>query len=330
MKRIILTTLLASALLTLTACGAGAEGQGAAELTAVTLMLDWVPNTNHTGIYVAQAKGYFAEDGLEVAIIEPGEVFAEQAIASGAADFGVSFQEYITLSRADGVPIVSIAAIIQHNTSGFASPAALGVESPADWGRLRYGSFGSPFEAPTLEVLMGCAGGDFSQLEIVETGYADPLALLDEDQISLAWIFYGWQGIQAQQLGIDLDLVMMEDYFDCVPDYYTPVLIASEETIAGRPEIVRSFLAAVTRGYADTIASPDSAAEILLEAVPELDEALVRGSLDWLAPRYQAEAPRWGEQQASIWEDYAAWMLEHGILTEPIDAAAAFTNDFLP
>jgi ABC-type nitrate/sulfonate/bicarbonate transport system substrate-binding protein len=92
-------------------------------LRPVTLMLDWVPNTNHTGLFVADHEGYFAGEGLQVQIIQPGEVYAEQAVAGGAADFGVSFQEQVTLARGDDVPIVSIAAILQHNTSGFAAAA---------------------------------------------------------------------------------------------------------------------------------------------------------------------------------------------------------------
>ncbi len=335
---IILSALMA---LTLPACGGptaaptptpsgSAPTQTPTPLTDITLMLDWVPNTNHTGLFVAQAQGYFAEAGLNVAIIQPGEVYAEQAVVGGAADFGVSFQEQVTLARADGVPLVSIAAILQHNTSGFASLAERGVESPKDWEGLRYGSYGGPFEQPTLRVLMECAGGDFSQLEIVDTGFADPLALLAEEQTDLAWIFYAWQGIQARQQGIDLTVIMMEDYFDCIPDYYTPVLVTSEQTIQQRPEVVRAFLAAVSRGYQFAIENPEEAASILLEAAPELDEALVRESQAWISPRYQADAPRWGEQKLSVWEGYSMWMAEHGILAEPIDAAAAFTNEFLP
>src|SRR3989337_4358829 len=138
--------------LALAACAAPAA-EPSPPPTAVTLILDWWPNTNHTGIFVAQAEGYFEQAGLQVQIIQPGEVFAEQAVAGGGADFGISFQEQVTLARADGVPIVSIAAVIQHNTSGFASAAKLGVTSPADFEGLRYGSFGTPFEAPTLKVL---------------------------------------------------------------------------------------------------------------------------------------------------------------------------------
>jgi ABC-type nitrate/sulfonate/bicarbonate transport system substrate-binding protein len=300
------------------------------ELTPVTFMLDWVPNTNHTGIFVSDAKGYFEEAGLAVDIIQPGEVYPEAAIASGVTDFGISFQEMLTLARADDVPIVSVAAVLQHNTSAFASAAALNVASPADFEGLRYGSFGTPFEAPTLEVLMKCAGADFSQLEIVNTGYADPLALIAESQIDMAWIFYGWQGFAAQQQGIDLNVVMMSDYFDCVPDYYTPVVIVSENTISDRPEVVKALVKALSRGYDFAIENPGKAADILLAAAPELDAELVRASQDWLSRYYQADAPRWGEQKKSVWQDYTDWMVEHGILASPISAADAFTNEFLP
>jgi ABC-type nitrate/sulfonate/bicarbonate transport system substrate-binding protein len=313
------------AALLLAACRPSPEPLG-----EVTLMLDWVPNTNHTGLFVAQENGYFEQVGLQVQIIQPGEVFAEQAVVGGVADFGVSFQEQVTLARGDGQPLVSIAAILQHNSSAFASRRELGAGSPAGWEGLRYGSFGSPFEAPTLRVLMECDRADFAALQIVDTGFADPLALLAAEQIDLAWIFRGWQGIQAEQQGIALDLVMMEDWFDCIPDYYTPVLIASEATLADRPEVVRVFLEAVSRGYGFAIENPEEAAAVLLRAAPELDPALVRASQTWLSPRYQAEADRWGEQQLTVWQAYSSWMVEHGILAGPIDPSAAFTNGFLP
>jgi len=297
---------------------------------SVRLMLDWVPNTNHTGIFVARDKGYFEEAGLEVEIVEPGEVYPEAAVAGGAADFGISFQENVTLARAEGAPIVSIAAVLQHNTSGFASLAGRGVGGPADFEGLRYGAYGSPSEVPTLQTLMECSGADFGTLQIVTTGFSDPLALLAEGQIDLAWIFYGWQGIQAKQMGIDLDVVMMKDYFDCVPDFYTPVVIAGEETIAEKPEVVTALVAALSRGYTFAAEHPEEAAEILLSAVPELDSALVRESQAWLSAYYIAEASQWGEQKESIWRDYADWLVEQGVVTTPISPEDAFTNRFLP
>jgi ABC-type nitrate/sulfonate/bicarbonate transport system substrate-binding protein len=327
MKRLsLIVAILMFIVLMTTACGSPT----AKELIPVKLMLDWVPNTNHTGIFVAQAKGYFKEAGLAVDIIQPGEVYPEAAVASGAADFGISFQESVTLARAEQVPIVSIAAVLQHNTSGFASAADLNVTSPAGFEGLRYGSFSSPFETPTLKVLMESAGGDFSKLKIVNIADTDPLVLIAEKQIDMAWIFYGWEGIEAQQQGIKLNVVMMKDYFDTIPDYYTPVVITNENTITNKPEVVKAFLKALSRGYDFAIQNPDEAADILLNAVPELDTKLVKASQEWLSPYYQAEAPRWGEQKISVWQNYSDWMAKYGILSTPISASDAFTNKFLP
>ena len=299
-------------------------------LTPVKFMLDWVPNTNHTGIYVARAKGYFKDAGLDVQIIQPGEVYPEAAVAGGAADFGISFQENVTLARAEGAPIVSIAAVLQHNTSGFASLASKNVKTPADFTGLRYGAWGSPSEAPTLKALMEHSGADFGKLKLVTTGFSDPLALLQQGQIDLAWIYYGWQWFQAKEMGLDLDVVMMKDYFDVIPDYYTPVVITSEATIADRPELVKAVLRALSRGYMFSVQHPDEAADILLAAVPELDSTIVHESQDWLTDYYVAEAAQWGEQKESVWKDYADWLVRNGVLKTPIDPQKAFTNRFLP
>ena len=326
MKRLPVILTLVIALFVFTGCQNSEEE----ELTPVTFMLDWVPNTNHTGIFVADVKGYFEEAGLDVSIIQPGEVYPEAAVVGGAADFGISFQEQVTLARADGIPLVSIAAVLQHNTSGFASSNEINVSSPKDFEGLRYGSYGNPFEDPTLKVLMGCDGGDFEKLEIVNIGYADPLALIAEKKIDLAWIFYAWQGFQAEQQNIEINVVMMKDWFTCIPDYYTPVVITSEDTISGRPEIVRSVIEALSRGYEFAINSPDEAASLLIAAVPELDPELVKASQKWISQYYQADAPQWGEQKESVWQGYSDWMVENGILQISISGKDAFTNEFLP
>jgi len=329
MKKLYLLLAACIAVPVLAACSQPDEEEPAG-LTDVTFMLDWVPNVNHTGIFVAQNMGYFEEAGLNVDIIQPGEVFAEQAVVSGAADYGVSFQEQLTLARADDVPLVSIAAVIQNNTSGFANVEGTGVESPADWEGLTYGSFGSPFEEPTLRALMECNGGDFSQLEMVDVGFSDPLALLDEGQIGLAWIFFGTQGTAAQQQGVDLHVEMMSDYFDCIPDYYTPLIIASEDTIASSPEVTTAFVGALSRGYTYAAENPAESADILLANAPESGEELLQASQEWLSPQYIADAAQWGIQELSVWENYTNWMAEQGLIEAPIDNEAAFTNEFLP
>ncbi|MDW8299572.1 MAG: ABC transporter substrate-binding protein [Anaerolineae bacterium] len=299
--------------------------------TNVTIVLDWTPNTNYIGVYVARAKGYYAEANLNVTVQPAGDIAADQVVASGAAQFGFSYQEGLTYSRAAGVPVVSVAAIIQHNTSGFVSLShKKPLKRPADLVGARYGSFGSPvIEQAVLGALIACDGAS-GGVEMRDIGFVEPFPLMERDQIDVVWIFYGWDGIRAEQRGLKLDMLMLKDFTNCVPDYYTPILTTSERMIAEQPEVVRAFVQATARGYADAIANPSEAARILLEAEPDLDADLVRASAIWLAEQFQAEAPQWGIQRAEVWQAFTDFMVKAGALESPIDSAKAFTNDFLP
>jgi ABC-type nitrate/sulfonate/bicarbonate transport system substrate-binding protein len=305
------------------------SGEVEAETREVTFMLDWVPNVNHVGVFVAQQRGFFSDAGLEVDIVQPGEVRATSAVASGKADFGIDFQENLTLLRADDVPLVSIAAVLQTNTSGFAVRAGEGIESPADFEGLNYGTFQSPFEEPTLNALVRCAGGDPSTIEFVPAG-TNLLAMLQQEKADIAWIYYGTQGFQAQRIGLDLKYFPLNEYTDCIPDYYTPVVIASESTLENRPELTSDFLEALARGHSYVMSNPEESARILAEEVPELNEEQLLRSVPWLSERMQMDAPQWGFQEASVWADYAEWMREVGVLEGEFDPEAAFTNEFLP
>jgi ABC-type nitrate/sulfonate/bicarbonate transport system substrate-binding protein len=316
---------------TLAAVGCQAAGPAAtAQPTHVVAMLDWFPNTNHTGLYVALEKGWYRDQGLDVEIVEPAEGSTlVQVVAAGQADFGISYQEEVSEARAEDVPVVSIAAIIQHNTSGFASPKDRNITRPKDFEGKRYGSWGSPIERAVLDVLMSCDGGDVNKVQFIDIGSADYFTVIQRD-VDFAWVFYGWTGIEAELRGTPLDIVMLSDWSDCVPDYYTPVIITSEQTVAEKPDLVRRFMAATAQGYEFAISNPAEAAEILLKYAPESNADLVRRSQEWLSPRYQADAPRWGEQKLEIWQGYADWMADRGVLPRHIDAKDAFTNEFLP
>ncbi|WP_062106640.1 ABC transporter substrate-binding protein [Bacillus niameyensis] len=306
----------------------GGKNENGDDLKKVTIVLDWTPNTNHTGLYVAQQKGYFKDEGLEVEINLPGEAGADQLVASGKADFGISAQESITEARVQGVPIVSIAAIIQHNTSGLASPVDKSIKTPKDFEGKTYGGWGAPVEQAVISSLMDVDGGDFSKVDVVNMGDTDFFTAVKRD-IDFAWIYYAWTGVEAELRGDDLNMIYLTDYSDKL-DYYTPVITTSEKFMKNRPDTVESFMAAVSKGYQFAIENPKEAADILVKEVPDLDADLVKKSQEWLASRYQDDAPRWGEQKLEIWQNYMDWMLEKDLLEKEIDIEKAFTNNFLP
>lgn len=304
---------------------------GEPELTdaaTVTVMLDWVPNTNHTGLYVARANGYYTDENLTVTLVEPGAGTAENSVASGAADFGVSFQENVTLARIKNRPIVSVAAVIQHNTSGFASPVDRAIRRPRDFAGKKYGAFGMDIERQVLSALMECDQGDFSAIEFVDIGATDSFVAWERGDVDFIWIFEGWTGIEAGLRGVDLDFMRLND-LDCVPDYYTPVLITGEQMIAERPDVVRRWIRATARGYQFAIDQPDAAAEILIERAEGINAELVRASQPWLSAHYAEDADRWGEQKRTVWDVYAQWMFNHDLLPRAINPSKAFDNSFI-
>ena len=252
------------------------------------LSLDWVPNTNHSGFYVAKEKGWYTEAGLDVEIEIPSDPAAAlKQVAYGNTDAGVSFQEEVTVARANDIPVVSLAAIIQHNTSAFVSLKSSGIVRARDMEGKRYASYGLPIERPILSRLMLCDGGDVNRVEFIDTGF-DTFPALVNRNADIAWIFLGWDGVQAEIMGVELNVIPL--YGSCVPDYYTPVLIAGETTIAKKPEKLRRFVAATSRGYEYAIAHPAEAAEILLRASPETEAELAERSQAWLSPRYKDDA----------------------------------------
>ncbi len=300
-----------------------------ANLTQVIMMLDWTPNTNHTGLFVAQAQGWYQDEGLDVQIIQPGQGGTPlQVVASGKADFGVSFQEEVTNARAQDVPVVSLAAIIQHNTSAFISVKDRGITRPKDFEGKKYGAFGLPLENQVLDVLMRCDGADPNKVTMVNIGSSDPLMAIQQN-LDFVWIYEGWEGVEAGLRNLDVNLVRFSDWVKCLPDYYTPLFVTSETMLAQKPDVVRQFMAATAKGYQYAIDHPDEAAEILIKAAPEANPDLIRKSQAWLSPRYRAEAPRWGQQELTVWENYDNWLADRGLVSKKIDVSKAFTNDFL-
>ncbi len=298
----------------------------------VSFTPDWFTNTNYTGLYVAAARGYFADAGLDVQFLPtPRDHRVAEAVAAGRSDFGICYQEQITIIRSADppVPVVSIAAIMQHNTTGFLSLASSGIYRPRDLAGKRYAAIPSATFGAILGTMMRDDGADIADVQAMALGVTDLIPALQRGDCDFAWVFAGWEGVDASRRHLDTNLLRISDY-PAVPDYYTPCLITSEHTIATQPETVRGFVAAASRGYADAAKDPEAAATILIAADPEAPADLIRASQPYVSPWHQADAPRWGEQSSERWEALAAFFGAHGLLPRPFDATVAFTNAFLP
>ncbi|PEZ06152.1 ABC transporter substrate-binding protein [Bacillus sp. AFS018417] len=323
-----LKILLAASLL-FSFAGCSADKKAESKEKKVTVVLDWFPNTNHTGLYVAKTKDYYKKQGLDVEIIQPGDnTSVEQMVASGKADFGVSYQENVTTARVEDIPVVSIGAIIQHNTSAFASLKKDNITSPKDFEGKRYGGWGAPAEEATLKTIMDKHQADYSKVQNVVLGQTDFFKSIGRDA-DFEWIYYGWDGIEAKRQGIELNTIMLKD-LDPALDYYSPVIITSEKHAKQDKDFVKKFMKATTDGYNFAIKEPKEAADILIKNVPDINKELVQESQKWLSTKYQDDAKAWGVQKEEVWSNYMNFLYDNKVIKKKIDVKAAFTNEFLP
>ena len=326
MKKFVMFLLCITLILGLTACGGQQE-------QTVTVVLDWTPNTNHTGIYVALANGYFKEAGLDVQVVQPPEDGAVTLVASGKAQFGVSFQDSLAPAFAGDspMPVTAVAAIIQHNTSGIVSRAGEGMDTPRGLEGKKYATWDLDVEKATIRDVMAADGGNFDLVELIPSTVTDEVSALQSGSVDAIWIFYGWAGVACEVADLDIDYFEFAD-IDPVFDYYTPVLIGSNAWLEENPDAARAFLAALSRGYTYAAEHPAEAADILMEAAPELkaNSALVYASQEYLAGEYIADAARWGEFDGERWAAFFNWLNENDLMEAEIDPDFGYTNDYLP
>lgn len=321
-------TLIAAVILVmmLAACGEKEESG----LEKVTFVLDWTPNTNHTGLYVAQQKGFFEEAGLEVEIQQPPEDGATVLVASGKADFGVSFQDSMAAALAgdSALPITAVASVIQHNTSGIISRAGEGMDCPKGMEGHSYATWNGAIELATLQEVVEADGGDFDKVELIPSTVTDEVSALKTNSVDSIWIFYAWAGVKTEIEGLETDYFEFAD-IDPVFDYYTPVIIAGDRFLEENPETAKAFLGALRKGYEFAIENPEEAADILCEAAPELDKELVLESQKYLADEYQAEAEYWGYIDPERWNNFYQWVNDKGLLEDEVPLNTGFTNQYL-
>ena len=300
------------------------------EDTKLRIVLDWTPNTNHTGLYVAQSKGFFAEQGLEVDILQPPEGGTETLVGSGGAEFGISFQDTLAPNNASAnpIPVTAVASVIQHNTSGIISLKEDGIDSPAKMAGHTYATWDMPIEQAILKKITEDNGGKFEDINMVPSTVTDVITALQTD-IDMVWIFYAWDGIATRVKGLETNYLNFADYGKEL-DYYCPVLIVNNEFAEKNPETVKKALAAIKKGYEYAIDNPEDAAQILLDAAPELDSEIVKESQKWLANQYIADADKWGYIDPERWDAFYGWLYENDLVENEIPKGAGFTNEYLP
>jgi ABC-type nitrate/sulfonate/bicarbonate transport system substrate-binding protein len=308
-----------------------AEGEN---LKKIVFCLDWTPNTNHTGVYAADALGYYREEGLEVQIVQPPENGAVLMCASNQAQFAVDAQDTMaaSLDLEEPLNITAVATILQHNTSGILTRAEDGITSAKGLEDRIYSTWDSPIELAMLRYCIEKEGGDFSKVKLIPNNITDEPVALGTHQTDAVWIFYGWSGINAELSDVACGYW---DFASLGPelDYYTPVILANNDFLRDDPETAKAFLRATAKGYQYASEHPEEAAEMLIagDTTGALEDSrdLVYASQKWLSERYIADAPAWGVIAPERWNGFYGWLYENKLTNHDL-SGIGFSNDYLP
>ncbi len=333
----------------LAACGGGGGSDSSGSSTAaggegggggtedVTLQLDWTPNTNHTGFFVAQQEGFYEEAGVNLKILPYSEAAADTIVGAGKADCGITSQENLPVAQAAGTNEVSVMPILQHQANSLIVKKDSKFKSPKDLSGATYGGFGLPFEVPVVEQMIKYDGGSGEIKNVIlNTGAYEAVY---NGQVDTSLGFRTWELIEAKDRGIELREFPVQDYG--VPDTYNVLLACNGDWLKENPELAKAFVQASAKGFEFAVEDPKKAAKILIEANPGVfsSEELVYQSAEMLAEKfYDDEEGNFGCQTKQRWTSYPKWLYEQGLLvdsagnalTSPPDYEALYTNEFSP
>lgn len=305
------------------------------EKTKLTVCLDWTPNTNHTGMFVALDKGYYDEAGLDVEIVQPPEnTGAVQVCASGQAQFAVECQDTLAPVFTSDTPlgVTSVAALLQHNTSGIMSKAGEGMDRPKGLTGKTYLTWDAPVEQAMMKNVINGDGGDWDKVNLIPNVVTDEAQDVNNNPDHAIWVFYAWGGINAKVNNVDVDYFYFKDINETF-DYYTPVLIGNNDFLADNPDAAKAFLSATKKGYEYAIENPEETADILIKSDETGSlvgsEKLVYESQKWIAEQYIADAEKWGYIDPQRWDRFYTWLWDNKLVEKELPAGTGFTNDYL-
>lgn len=311
----------------------------AASPAAVTVALDWTPNTNHIGLFVAEAKGFYEEAGLDVQILPYSDTSAAALVASHVADFGVIGSIGLFLQRSAGADLVATYALVQTETGRLVFNADRDdIQSPKDLDGKVYAGFGGGWEDVLLGTMIRHDGGK-GEYETVTLGTSAYEALYN-GAVDFTLEVYTWEGVKAELDGRRQRAFRYIDYG--VPDQHTNFIGTTDSYLAEHADTAKAFMRATQKGYAYAVAHPEDAAGILVDANPDaaLDRDFVRESLEALIEGHylMAEDGAIGTIDPDKMNAIGTFLFEAGVLrtaegkpveTQP-DFSRYFTNAFLP
>lgn len=331
MKKFLSLLTVAASVAVLTACSRSNDSD------TIRFALDWTPNTNHTGLYVALEEGYFDDAGLDVEVLPYNNTSPDTLVDSGNAEFGISTQSSTTFAKAAGAQIISVLAPLQHWATGIGVRADRDdITGPKDLDGKVYAGFGDVGEQAGLRQVIENDGGtgEYETVVLGTSAYEAVYSGTADFTVS----YLAWEGIEAEHSGTPMKYFAYTDYG--FPDAYAITVNGNENWLADNSDDAAKFVAALQRGYQLAADEPSRGAQHVIDANPGVftDERLVFESQQMLAERYMSDdSGTVGSQNIDKWSRYSKFLYDNGVLvdeggdaltTEP-DWSTYFTDEYL-
>ena len=300
------------------------------EDTKVKLALDWYPNANHTGLYIALEKGYFKDENIAIEIYTPSDPSTVlQTVGAGQDDFGISYQPDLILAKSKNIPVKSVLAFVQHPLNIIMTLKESNITRPSDLKGKKIAYPGIPLNENLLDTLLksdGLVGKE--EVELINTGYALVPPLIGKTVDACLGCYLSHETIMAENEGYPVNVMRMEQWG--VPDYYELVLVASDEMVANNKDLVERMTRAISKGYNDAISNPKEGIDNLIKSTnEEIDEAIEYPGVELLAPLWVDNNGKFGVQTEDKWATFSKWLYDTDQITSIPETNNLFTNEFV-
>ena len=324
----LLLSLITAAIL-LTACGANPAApptEATQELQQMRLGVGYIPDVQFAPLYVAQQKGFYADEGLEVNIEYGFENDFVALAARGEREFAIASGDQVILARSQGLPISYVMKWYQRYPVALMMPASSGISQLSDLAGKKVGLpgfFGASYIG--WKALVYAGGIDESKVDVKEIGFTQTAAI-QQGLVDAAMVYIANEPNQLRSQGIDVKVIEVSDYIDLVSNG----LVAGEKLVAENPDLVQRMVRATLRGVTDTIANPDEAFDIVRQVIPEITDEQAPTQRKVLADSielWKTDQP--GRSSPQAWQDSVDFMLKTGLLQKPVKVDQLYTNQFV-
>ena len=313
----------------LAACGEKSEDSSTAA-QSLSLTLDFYPNADHAGIYMAQKLGYFEEAGLDVGIDTPSDPAAPmKLVAAGRTDLAISYEPEVVLAHQQGLDVIAIGALVDRPLTSLIWLQESGVKGVADLKGKTVATAGIPYQDAFLKTILARAEVSPDVVKTVNVGFGLLPALLGGSAQAMLGGYSNVEGVDLSRRGKDPVITPVDQLG--VPTYDELVLVANRKALAAEPEKFRLFIAALERGTDAAVAAPQAATKAVLEANNDLDPKLTEAEVKATLPLLSGSSAKqpYGYMDPAAWSTFGGWMRDNGLVESLSDPGELLTNAYL-